>query len=87
MKLKKLTIVFLGAGFMIAGALSGCATGPNRIDEQNPTVSYSYHYGELEEAKQQAAKYCHENYGRAARVIADEDAGDERIMTFECVVL
>lgn len=71
--------------FLLAGA---CSSGPSRVEEQQPSVSYSYEVGDQEEAKQQAAKYCHDNYARSARVVADESAGGgERVMTFECVRL
>jgi len=49
-------------------------------------VSYSYSYGDVEEAKQNAAKYCYENYGRSARVVDDVKSSDKRVMTFECVI-
>lgn len=66
---------------------SACAPGgPERTSERNPTVSYSYSYGDVEEAKQNAAKYCYENYGRSARVVDDVKSSDKRVMTFECVI-
>ena len=71
----------------VAGSLvAGCeAPGPKRVDAQNPRVSYSYQPAEEELAKQDAARYCYENYGRAARLVADVPSGTKRVMTIECV--
>jgi len=67
--------------------IAACApTGPERTNEQNPTVSYTYSSGDVEETKQNAAKYCSENYGRSARIVDDVESNDKRVMTFECVV-
>lgn len=67
--------------------IAGCASrGPERTNEQIPTVTYSYNTGEAEEVKQNAAKYCHDNYGRSARIVQDVQSGDKRVMTLECVV-
>ena len=67
-------------------AAAGCASpGPERIGEQNPTVTYAYQPGEAEQTKQEAAKYCHDRFNRSARILADEPRGSERVMTFECV--
>ena len=67
--------------------IAACApTGPERTNEQNPTVSYTYSSGDVEETKQNAAKYCDENYGRSARIVDDVESNDKRVMTFECVV-
>lgn len=67
--------------------VAACAPrGPERTSEQNPTVSYSYGYDDRDEVKQTAAKYCHDNYGRSARVVDDVEDGDQRAMSFECVV-
>jgi PBP1b-binding outer membrane lipoprotein LpoB len=67
--------------------IAGCASrGPERTSEQTPTVTYSYKPGDVEEAKQNAAKYCHDNYGRSARIVQDVQNGDKRVMTLECVV-
>lgn len=79
-----------GAGLAVlaAGALiiAGCASrGPDQISDQAPTVSYAYDRGEAEEAAQDAAKYCDENYGRTARVVNDAKSGDGGTLTFECV--
>lgn len=68
-------------------AASGCESpGPERIGEQNPTVTYAYKPGEAEQTKQDAAKYCHERFNRAARILNDKPRGGERVMTVECVV-
>ena len=73
--------------FAVAALATGCeAPGPKRIGQQVPTVSYTYANGEAEMAKQDAAKYCFENYGRAALVIDDVKSGDQRVMKFECVL-
>jgi hypothetical protein len=65
---------------------AACAPrGPERTSEQNPTVSYNYSSNDMDEVKQIAAKYCHDNYGRSARVVDDVKSGDQRVMTFECV--
>jgi hypothetical protein len=67
--------------------IAGCASrGPDRISEQNPMVTYRYGTGEVERAKLDAARYCHDNYGRAARVIEDVRDGNQRAVTFACVV-
>lgn len=67
--------------------VAACAPrGPERTSEQDPTVSYSYDYDDIDEVKQTAAKYCHDNFGRSARVVDDVKSGDQRVMTFECVV-
>jgi hypothetical protein len=72
---------------IVVSFLAACApTGPERTSEQNPTVSYTYSSGDEEETKQNAAKYCDENYGRSARVIDDVESNDKRVMTFECVI-
>lgn len=66
---------------------AACAPrGPERTSEQNPTVSYSYSYDDMDEVKQTAAKYCHDNYGRSARVVDDVKSGNQRVMSFECVI-
>lgn len=68
-------------------AVAACESpGPNRIGEQNPSVSYAYSPGEAEQTKQDAAKYCHDRFNRAARVLNDVPRGSERVMTFECVI-
>lgn len=79
--MKNISVIFLI--LLVAGC---AARGPERIGEERPRVSYSYEDGEAEMAKQDAAKYCFDTYGRSARVIGDVRNGDERIMTFECVV-
>jgi hypothetical protein len=67
--------------------LAACApTGPERTSEQNPTVSYTYSSGDEGETKQNAAKYCFDNYGRSARIVDDVESNDKRVMSFECVV-
>ena len=72
---------------VLAFLIAGCASrGPERTDEQNPSVSYTYGNGESEEAKQNAAKYCYENYQRSARVVQDVKSGNKRVMTFDCVI-
>lgn len=79
--MKRITLVVL---VLLAAA---CAPrGPERTSEEDPTVSYSYGYDDVDEVKQTAAKYCHDNYGRSARVVDDVKSGDQRVMTFECVV-
>lgn len=67
--------------------MAACAPrGPERTSEQNPTVSYSYGYDDMDGVRQTAAKYCHDNYGRSARIVDDVKSGDQRIMTLECVI-
>lgn len=79
--MKRTSLVFLVL------LVAACAPrGPERTSEQNPTVSYNYSYDDREEVKQTAAKYCHDNYGRSARVVDDVESGDQRLMTFECVI-
>jgi hypothetical protein len=60
--------------------------GPERTREQNPKVSYNYSEDDLDEVKQTAAKYCRDKYGRSARIVDDLKSGDQRVMTFECVI-
>lgn len=75
----------LAVGLLLV--VGGCsASGPDRIREQEPTVTYRYGAGEVEEAKVDAARYCHENYSRAARVVEDVRDGNRRAVTFACVV-
>jgi hypothetical protein len=67
--------------------IAGCASrGPERTSEENPTVTYTYGSGELEEAKQNAAKYCYDNYRRSALFVKDVQSGDKRVMSVECVI-
>lgn len=77
------TVPVILVGLLLIGCAAG---GPQRIEARNPTVSYSYEYGDRDEVKQTAAKYCFDHYGRSARVVEDVKSGDERVMTFECVV-
>jgi hypothetical protein len=65
--------------------LAACEHAPERVSEQKPTVSYSYASGDQEQAKQSAAKYCYDHYGRSAQVTNDQPDGSNRVMTFECV--
>jgi hypothetical protein len=67
--------------------IAGCASrGPEQTSEKNPTVTYTYGSDELDEAKQNAAKYCYENYQRSALFVTDVKSGDKRILSVECVV-
>jgi hypothetical protein len=67
--------------------VAACAPrGPERTREQNPKVSYNYSEDDLDEVKQTAAKYCRDKYGRSARIVDDLKSGDQRVMTFECVI-
>ena len=66
---------------------AGCAArAPERTSEQNPKVAYNYSEGDTEKVQQIAAKFCYDTYGRSARVIDDVKSGDQRLMTFECVI-
>ena len=76
------SLVFLSPLILAACA----ASGPERIGAENPNVSYSYHYGDEEETRQEAAKYCYENYNRAARLVEDVRRDSGGVMTFDCVI-
>lgn len=67
--------------------LAACAApGPERVGAENPTVSYSYHYGDEEETRQEAAKYCYQNFNRSARLMDDDRRDNGGVMTFDCVI-
>ena len=68
-------------------ALAACVSpGPERVAAQNPTVSYSYGDGQIEQAMQDAARYCFENYDERDALLIDDGRRDgERVATFACV--
>lgn len=71
---------------MVAVLMAGCESpGPQKIDGQNPTVTYKYDPGEGAEAQLNAEKHCQHNYQRKAHVLNSQRRGRKRIVTFECV--
>jgi hypothetical protein len=75
----------IGTGVMvIALALSSC-TGPRRVAETGPTVTYSYDTrAEREEAEIRAERYC-SDYGLHARLLDADERGGTIYAVYECI--
>lgn len=76
------------ATVVLLAAVGACAPlGPQRVEEENPTVSYTvYDEDDMRQAAAEADEYCYQNYHRTARIIGDLVTRGDRVVTFECVV-
>ena len=75
------------ATLVLVVIVGACApVGPRRVEEENPTVSYTVYNGnDVEEAALEAEEYCFQRYRGSARMVGDFVSSGERVLTFECV--